>query len=124
MDDVVGIIVADKDGGRRAMLAWGRVYDPVDSTELIAQVRRALPQLGCSADAEVSVCWELADVRDYEYFYEGLIAFASRGVPLSRERRIELREDLEAFVASLYRLGEKRPSKRRTTVESTDAPAV
>lgn len=82
MEDVVGIKVRDAKNGWFGFVTWGRLWDAVDGTELI---RAVTPHLTGFQDIthpqEVQICNSLRDLRDAEYFYEGLISFSRERPP-------------------------------------------
>jgi hypothetical protein len=78
VDDIVGVIVQDEKEGERAFLSWGRIHDPVDPEGLLARFRRVLSTMGFSDSLTVRVCGEIAEVRDFAHFYEGLLSFAEK----------------------------------------------
>ena len=59
-------------------------------------------------NVDVSVCDELAEVSHYEYFFEGLLHFATRGNFLTPAQRRRLRENDDKFYKSIFLLGKKR----------------
>lgn len=78
MEDVVAVKVRDRKRGEWALVTWGRVYDAVDETPLLDALRRIAPRLGFAALEDVTVCYHLGEVREYQYFYEALLNFAAR----------------------------------------------
>jgi hypothetical protein len=77
MEDVVGIRVRDAKNGWFGFVTWGRLWDPVDETELIRAVKPHLTGFhGITDPQEVHVCNSLRDLRSAEYFYEALISFS------------------------------------------------
>jgi hypothetical protein len=57
--------------GEVGLLSWGRLFDPVDPSQLIARLREVLPLMGLKDVLEISVCHDLGELCDYRYFYEG-----------------------------------------------------
>ncbi len=110
MDDVVGVRIVDRVKGERGALCWGRLFDPVDPSELLERLTRALYVFGFRDIVSVSICHGLADLSDYEYFYEALIAFASAAATLSDQLATALRDDERAFQKSTYVLGQRKSS--------------
>jgi len=77
VEDVIALRVTESDGTSVAFLTWGRLFDPVDETEIIAAVVRVLPEFGVHVFTEIAVCDNLGEVATERYFYEGLVSFAS-----------------------------------------------
>ncbi|HEX3549994.1 MAG TPA: hypothetical protein VHT53_06435 [Candidatus Elarobacter sp.] len=107
MEAVVAVIIRDSERGETALLTWGRLYHPVDPSELLATIRRVLPTMGFGAEPELTLCDTLGEASDFAYFHEGLITFASV-LASQRKWRAEfqaaLRDDA-GFSKALYLLG-------------------
>lgn len=110
MDDVVGVLMVDRVKGERGALCWGRLFDVVDPAELLVRVARAVRVFGLNDIVSISLCNDLAELSEFQYFYEGIISFASAKSNLSTEIITELKVDERAFQKSVYMLGQrKRP---------------
>jgi hypothetical protein len=99
LEDVVGIKVRDKNNGLFGFMTWGRLWDPVDDTELLRAVRPFIAHCqGIEEIVDVEVCYSLRDVQHTPYFYEALISF-SWGQPQRHEKykrwRKDMRKELE-----------------------------
>jgi len=107
MEDVVAVRFRDAERGEACILTWGRVFDPVDPTELLAGLERVLPELGFRDAAGMRVCDSLREANDFEYFYEGLIHYAA----LVANERVHddswraLQRSDESLRRSIYLLG-------------------
>jgi hypothetical protein len=108
VEDVIGLIILDEKRGERGIICWGRLYDSVDPSELYKRLHSVLPDLGFRNVISASVCNELADIARFEYFYEGLLEFASAKSMLTDQFIEHLKRDGDAFRKSLYLLGNKR----------------
>jgi len=78
MDDLIAIRVTENDGGSVAFLTWGRLFDAVDDSEILAAVEKALPVFGVREYKGLVVCDNLGEVAGERYFYEGLFHFAAK----------------------------------------------
>jgi hypothetical protein len=78
MDDLIAIRVTEEDGGSVAFLTWGRLFHPVDESEILAAVERSLPVFGVREYTKLVVCDNLGEVAGERYFYEGLFHFAAK----------------------------------------------
>ena len=112
VEDVVGIRIVDAKRGERALLSWGRIFDRVDPNQLLTRIRSILPGMGYHDVVELTLCDELSELRDFGYFYEGLIHFAARAAsPEDVQRDLcMLASDDAELRKSLYFLGP--PAKR------------
>ena len=110
MDDVVGVKFEDAEQGEAAVLTWGRIFDPVDPTELLNRIRPLLTAFGCRNVRRMELCHDLGELRDYEYFYEALINFSVEAAKEKDLRRLRkrLRNDQDALRRSLYFLPRRR----------------
>lgn len=79
MDDVVAIKVRDGKRGWVGFITWGRLWDPVDDTELLGAIRPHLHECGIDEPLEVVLCSALREVQSGEYFYEALLKFSWNG---------------------------------------------
>jgi hypothetical protein len=107
MEEVVAVRFRDASRGEACIFTWGRVFDPVDPTELLAALARVLPTHGYRDVTELRICESLRDARDFEYFYEALIHYAAlvANEPIQDETwRTRQRSD-EALHRSIYVLG-------------------
>ena len=76
VDDVVGIKVRDAQCGWVGFITWGRLWHPVDESELLRVVGKHLHTCGIEQPEDISVCSSLRDLQSAEYFYEGIISFS------------------------------------------------
>ncbi len=109
MEDVVAVRFRDAKRGEECILTWGRVFDAVDPSELIAALTRILPTAGYRDVTDLRVCDTLREARDFQYFYEALIHWAALVAtePIHDEQwRLAMRDD-DAVRRSIYRLGDK-----------------
>jgi hypothetical protein len=107
MEDVVAIRFRDGQRGEACIFTWGRIFDPVDPSELLTALKRVLPAAGYREAAELRVCNTLAEASGFEYFYEALIHWAALVAtePIHDDAwRAAQRED-DALRRSIYRLG-------------------
>jgi hypothetical protein len=98
VEDVVGIKVRDKKRGWMGLMTWGRLWDPVDATELLRVVKRHFTTCGIDEADEVEVCWSLRDLSSAEYFYEAILHFSWNPPPFGdtyADWRNARRKDLE-----------------------------
>jgi hypothetical protein len=84
MEEIVGILVNDKNRGDVAFLTWGRVFDPVDSKSLVRALVNGLRKFGIGEEASITVCHSLKEIASAEYFYEGLLSLAQKRVPYGK----------------------------------------
>jgi hypothetical protein len=106
VDDVVAIKARDRERGWIGVMTWGRLWDPIDETELLAAVSEDLGRNGYIVD-EIELCDSLQVVRSAEYFYEGIISFSWQPPPFGLGYdawRTAMREDLKNGRA-IYILG-------------------
>lgn len=113
MEDVIAVSVSDRKRGVYAFLTWGRVYDSVDPSPLIAAFRRVLPRFGFSAVNRIAVCYDLSEVQGYRYFYEGLLSFAVRMAtePYNSEDWQREQSTDEMLSRSVYMIGPPRTAR-------------
>jgi hypothetical protein len=78
LDDLIAIRVTENDGGSVAFLTWGRLFDPVDESGILAAVEKVLPRFGVGDYTKLVVCDNLGEVSGERYFYEGLFHFAAK----------------------------------------------
>lgn len=81
MDDVVGVIAEDSVRGRVGFVTYGRLWDPVDPAELLANISAHLPECGIENVVSLSLCDTLSELREAPYFFESLISFSWRPIP-------------------------------------------
>jgi hypothetical protein len=81
MEDVVAIEATVADGSKLYCMTWGRVFDPVDPTELLDVV---YPLMVKPEDepASLRVCDSLQEASGAPYFFEALIFFGQRHIPV------------------------------------------
>jgi hypothetical protein len=99
MNDVVGIRAFDSERQWVGFMTYGRLWDPIDDSEMIAAIKTALPTFGLRAVTEVLLCETLQELRGCPYFYEGLLSFASRPIAFGENYdtwRAWAREELAA----------------------------
>jgi hypothetical protein len=110
MEDIVGVLLTNEQGDERAVLCWGRVHDAVDPQPIIDRVLRArIRSHEGRALTEGQVCDDVGQVRQFQYFFEGLMSFAAQMAhPKFHRRRGKLAKDDLAFEKSLYLLGPRR----------------
>jgi hypothetical protein len=120
MEDVVGVLLTNEHGDERALLCWGRVHDVVDPQPIIDRVLRAgIRSHEGRALTAGQVCDDVGEVREFQYFFEGLMAFATHMAhPKSARRRRKLAKDDVAFQKSLYLLGPRRDRSGGSTAGS------
>ena len=108
MEDVIAVTFRHKDGEGAAM-GWGRLFHPIDSTELLELVKIILESRGRQNVAELHLCDSLREVTDFQYFYEGLLAFAEQlaHAPVRDAKWKKKQRSLEEFGRTLYLLGER-----------------
>jgi hypothetical protein len=80
MEDLVGIKVQDKILGTVGFITWGRVFDRVDSTEMLEALKLNLSKFGIHHLESITLCDTLQEVATFPYFYEGLFAFAQEKI--------------------------------------------
>jgi len=82
VEDVVAVRVTLKRGGRRYFLTWGRLFDPVDGSELEAVVGQHLDKFALSGTAaKVELCVSLQEASKQPYFFEALWALGQERIP-------------------------------------------
>jgi len=111
VDDIVGIKVKDEERGERALVCWGRVFDPVDRNELFVHVRRALPAYGFHNVVEMELCYDVGELQGFRYLFEALFSFSVTAAQFGGDLqalREKLRTDEDFFRSSLFLLGERR----------------
>jgi len=81
MEDIVGIKIKDKIKGEGALITWGRLFDPVDETELLDVIKAHVARWGINDLESISVCYSLKEIADQPYFYESLIRFIQEPIP-------------------------------------------
>ena len=82
--------------------------EAIRMSEQIVRIPRAVEVFGIRDIITMSVCAELAELADFQYFYEGLIRFASAKARLSKSLADRIRNDERAFQRSIYLLGNRR----------------
>lgn len=84
MDNIVAVAVKIADGNRRFFLTWGRVFDPVDPTELekIVLAFSGEYALGGKPIA-AEVAYSLQDAAGEPYFFEAFHILCTARVPAS-----------------------------------------
>jgi hypothetical protein len=104
MEDVVGIRVRDKRCGWVGFVTWGRLWDPVDDKKLLEVVGQHLATCAIEEPEGIALCNSLRDIQSAEYFYEALIAIASRPIPFGdkydtwkKRMRSELQKGRESY---------------------------
>jgi hypothetical protein len=116
MEDIIAICVTEKDGASVAFITWGRLFDAVDETEILAAVERSLPRFGIRDSTELKVCDNLGEVAGERYFYEALFHFAAEfdhGYINYESWRIDKRERVKAG-KDIYFLGRRNSSVSAT----------
>jgi len=106
MEDVVAIEATFTDGSKLYCMTWGRVFDPVDPTELLAVVQPLIVQPEDDL-AKLRVCETLQEASSAPYFFEALIFFGQRSIPFG-PGYAEWEYRMRAAVKSgkqVYRLG-------------------
>ncbi len=82
MEDVVAVRVRLRGGGSRYFLTWGRLFDPVDPTQLEDAVREHLDKFDLGGKpVSVKVCSTLQEAAAQPYFFEALWWFGQQKVP-------------------------------------------
>lgn len=81
MEDVVGIIVTDKEGESTGFLTYGRLWSPVDAEELLAAVAKGVSKFGIDSGSSIRLCSSLTELAVAPYFYECILALAWRPIP-------------------------------------------
>jgi len=81
MEDIVGIKFKDKIRGEGALITWGRLFDRVDSTELLEVVKPHLSSFGVTELESIELCYSLMEISHFPYFYECLIPFIQEPIP-------------------------------------------
>lgn len=108
MENVVAVTARTKDGHAVAFLTWGRLWDPVDDRKLLEVIASRSVAFAGAPMTDFKVCNSLSEVADYLYFYEGLLHFAWRPIPIGDSYE-SWREDRAARLAEsgedLYFLG-------------------
>jgi hypothetical protein len=110
MDDVVGIRIVDAKRGEVGLLSWGRIHGALDSGPLLERIGTLLPSMGFRDVTELSLCGELAELRDFQYFYEGIVSFSAAYAERKRslnELHAELLDDV-TLRKSFFLLGHRR----------------
>jgi len=108
MDDIVGIRIVDAQRGEVGLLSWGRIGDPVNPEPLLNRLRKVISDFGFEDLVEISLCSELGELRDFQYFYEGLVHFAAAYTSRKPSDLHDLEHDDEALRKSIYLLGKRR----------------
>jgi hypothetical protein len=78
LEDIIAIRVTEKDGASVAFITWGRLFDAVDETGILAAVERSLPKFGIREYTKLTVCDNLGEVAGERYFYEALFHFSAK----------------------------------------------
>ncbi len=104
MDDVVAVRFRDARYGEACIFTWGRLFDPVDPSQLVSALRRDLPRA-----TDLRVCSSLREASGFEYFHEAVIHFAALVAtqPIHNEEWLMAQRDNEALSRSIYLLGRK-----------------
>ena len=118
MEDVVALIATSEDATEVALITWGRVHDSVDPRPLIAEIRRHHARFGFDFTASIELCPSLCMVSDFEYFFEGLLAFSGaqaldKSHRWRREKRAAIRDGDD-----IYKLGLRRGAGRASVPRS------
>jgi hypothetical protein len=112
MDDVIAIRVIEENGGSVAFLTWGRLFDPVDPSEILEAAEKSLSTFGIREYTKLKVCDNLGEVAGERYFYEGLIELASQLRDARRHGYKSWRKKMAKRVKAgrgLYFLGRRPP---------------
>lgn len=94
MEDLVAVAITLRDGGKRYVIAYGRIFDEVDPAELESVVLKSAQQSNCGAAAvAASVCLSLKEAAGEPFFFEALfdmtrdaVSPGSRGYARWRKR--------------------------------------
>ena len=108
MEDVVALKARKIDGSFVAVLAWGRIFHPIDPTELIDAFKESL-HMDAELLDEAVLCDSLAEVSHFKYFYEGLLSFAMKPIPFGPGYdawRDEKRREYATGCGDFFLLGE------------------
>jgi hypothetical protein len=101
MDDVVAVELV-RPPLRHYYITWGRIFDPASAeAELLAMVASSMPSVG---PGDGRICSLLREAAEAPYFYEALISFGRRPIPLGdayeswqEERRDAMRRGKEIY---------------------------
>ncbi|MBP6869902.1 hypothetical protein KBC04_03405 [Candidatus Babeliales bacterium] len=81
MEDIVGIKFIDREEGQGAVITWGRLFHPVDDSELLVLVQKKLFHYGVKNIESIELCYALFEISNQPYFYECLSYFIQHPIP-------------------------------------------
>ena len=81
MEDIIALKVTDSQKGLGAFLTWGRIFDRIDSTELIKVITPHLATYGIMQPTSVLLCDTLREVACFAYFYESFFMMSQTKIP-------------------------------------------
>ena len=105
MDDIVAVR-AETDAGQVGFwLTWGRLFDPVDPTAMIAAIRPHLRLAEQRGEInQVRICHSLQEASEQPYFFEGFWSLGQTRIPFgsdyegwAAEKRAELADGRGLF---------------------------
>jgi hypothetical protein len=99
VDDIVGFRVLNSQRRWVGLLTYGRLWEPIDDSDLKAAVRASLPKFGLQSTDEICLCDSLQELRSCPYFYEGFLSFAWHPIPFGDDYE-EWRAQMRARVLS------------------------
>ena len=122
MEDVVALVATDHVKGNMGFITWGRTFDPVDESPLLAAVRPNLTTFGLNVIEELRVCESLIELAACKFFYEGLLSFARERIPFGSDYATWATSKCEAITSGreLYCVG---PIPFSSDVERRHAPS-
>ncbi len=83
MDDIVAIKVSVK-RKNYYFLTWGRIFHPVDSTQLLEVIKPHLKSYALENFTAIELCDSLQEASSGEYFYEGLFNLSQTKIPFGK----------------------------------------
>lgn len=115
MENLVGIIVKDKNFGEVGFVTWGRVFDRVDPEPLLEAIKLNLKIFGIKELESIEVCDTLQEVSGFPYFYEAIFKFARDIIPKNMLYENWCKKKRQAILEGedIYFLGLTKEQKNR-----------
>jgi hypothetical protein len=125
LEDIVALRADFANGETRYFITWGRIFHPVDPTELMKAAWPHLSKFQLPASVvSLSVCDSLQEAAGERYFYEALFQFSQRAIPFgsayrswaARTRRQLLSREQISYLGNP--VAPRRPERSRPIVSA------
>lgn len=114
MNDLVCIKIRDRQRGVVHALTWGRLFDAVESDQLLQGVKIGVSAFGVNEVIDLELCDSLASGAHEPYFYEALFSFAQQPIPYGPKYKKWVQQKRSEIIAgkSLFVISARANSKR------------